>query len=98
MAPFLTCQDTRTMQGYLTTTEAAATMGVSAVRIRKLIADGRLPAQKVGKIYLIRWEDLACVQVRPSGWPKGRARGPQSQAHKAKMVAGRIRTKQPPTL
>jgi excisionase family DNA binding protein len=54
----------------LSTQQAAKRLGVSDARIRRLILDGRLPSQKVGRDHLIREEDLALVTDRPTGRPK----------------------------
>jgi excisionase family DNA binding protein len=54
----------------LTTTEAAAALGVTPQRIRALIAAGRLRAVKVGRDWLIRPPDLEAVRVRTSGRPR----------------------------
>jgi excisionase family DNA binding protein len=60
----------------LTCAEAAARLGIHPSRVRHLIRDGRLPAQKWGRDWHIRVADLALVAHRVSGWPKGRARKP----------------------
>jgi excisionase family DNA binding protein len=36
------------LEGYMTTSEAAAALGVTDARIRQLIADKKLPAEKFG--------------------------------------------------
>jgi excisionase family DNA binding protein len=52
-------------------TKAAATdLGISASRVLQFINSGRLPAQMMGGIYLIRRADLAKVRVRKPGRPK----------------------------
>lgn len=58
----------------LSVTEAATRLGVSSRRVRALIDAGRLPAQKIGRTWVIREADLAKVTERPQGWPKGRPR------------------------
>jgi excisionase family DNA binding protein len=61
---------------YLTTTDAAAELGISARRVLALIAAGRLPAQKIGTgrraTYYIAPADLKLVKDRKPGRPKGR--------------------------
>jgi len=58
----------------LSTSEAAERLGVSSSRVRRLVADGRLPAVRVGKTWVIREGDLRFVADRRPGWPKGRPR------------------------
>lgn len=53
----------------LSASEAAERLGVSASRVRALIAAGRLPAQKVSRDYVIQEKDLALVAKRPPGRP-----------------------------
>lgn len=55
---------------YLTTTEAAAELGVSRARVRQLILGGRLKAQKIGRDWAIASEDLATVRERKTGRPR----------------------------
>jgi excisionase family DNA binding protein len=55
----------------LTTVQAAETLGLSARRIRALIAAGKLPAQKLGRDYLIEDRSLRSVRVyRKAGRPR----------------------------
>lgn len=54
----------------LTTTQAATILQVSRSRILKLIEAGRLPAEKLGRDWLIRLEDLELVKVRRPGRPR----------------------------
>ena len=42
----------------LSTVEAAKLLGVSSIRVRNLIYDGALPAQKVGRSWVLREEDV----------------------------------------
>ncbi|MGH9825243.1 MAG: helix-turn-helix domain-containing protein [Blastocatellia bacterium] len=53
----------------LTTADAAAKLGVTARRVIALIKDGRLPARKVGRDYIINEKDLKLVQHRKPGRP-----------------------------
>jgi excisionase family DNA binding protein len=62
------------MSKFISTQEAANLLGISPVRVRQLIEAGRLPAQKVGRDWIIEETALATVAERPNGWPKGRAR------------------------
>jgi excisionase family DNA binding protein len=55
--------------GLLTTKEAADSLGVSERRVRALITDKRLPAEKKGRDYLINEKDLKLVRDRKPGRP-----------------------------
>lgn len=57
----------------LGTKEVAAKLGVSQQQIQKLIKLGRLPAQLVGRDYIIQESDLALVADRKAGRPKKKA-------------------------
>jgi excisionase family DNA binding protein len=52
------------------TTEAAKRLGISANRVRDLIASGRLKAQKIGREYAINPKDLDAVKNRIPGRPR----------------------------
>jgi excisionase family DNA binding protein len=56
--------------GVIGVAEAAKSLKVTPRQVRNLIADGLLPAQKVGRDYIIKRSDLAKV-------PKGRKPGPK---------------------
>lgn len=60
----------------LSTVEAAERLGVTSRRIVALITSGKLRATRVGRSWVIKASDLAAVQDRPQGWPKGRPRKP----------------------
>jgi len=53
----------------LTTEEAAERLGVTKRRVQAMIRDGRLPAEKMGRDWFIREEDLAIVADRKPGRP-----------------------------
>jgi excisionase family DNA binding protein len=53
----------------LTTKEAAERLGVGYVRVNQLIKEGRLPAEKMGRDYMIKESDLKLVQGRKPGRP-----------------------------
>lgn len=57
---------------FLTTKEAAHFLGVTAVRVRQLIADGRLAAEKRGRDHLLEEQEVQGFKRhgRRSG-PKG---------------------------
>ncbi|NNE98001.1 MAG: helix-turn-helix domain-containing protein [Pyrinomonadaceae bacterium] len=62
---------TSMFKGYLTTNEVGKKLGVTVGRIRQMIADGQLPATKIGRDNFIRESDLALVKNRKVGRPKG---------------------------
>jgi excisionase family DNA binding protein len=57
------------LEGFLTTKEVAERLGVSVGRIQQLIAEGRLPATKIGQTNLVKESDLKLVQDRKTGRP-----------------------------
>lgn len=63
----------------ISTAEAGRRLGLSPRRVRALITEGRLPARRIGRDYLIRAADLAGVTIHPVGWPRGRKRKPESE-------------------
>jgi excisionase family DNA binding protein len=54
---------------FITTAQAAKKLGVSSQRVLVFISEGRLPATKVGPVYLIQPKDLAKVKNRKTGRP-----------------------------
>jgi len=54
----------------LTTKQAAEILGVTPRRVRMLIRNGRLPAEKHGRDWAIKPGDLEFVKVRKPGRPK----------------------------
>lgn len=60
----------------LTTKEAAEKLEISVRQIQTLISQGRLPARKFGRDWIIKEEDLELVKHRPiTGRPKKEANG-----------------------
>jgi excisionase family DNA binding protein len=59
------------MDKLLTAGQAAAQLGVTERQVRNLCRDGRLPARKVGWVWMIREKDLSKAETRPG---KGRGR------------------------
>ena len=53
----------------MTTGEVAKRLGVTVQRIHQFIRDERLPAQKMGRDYLIDEGDLKRIEDRPTGRP-----------------------------
>jgi excisionase family DNA binding protein len=60
------------MENYITTSEAAARLGITRQRIGQLVKAGRLPATSYGggNLLLIRPADLAPLMHRKNGRPK----------------------------
>lgn len=54
----------------LTTQEAAAKLKITVARVQQLIWAGRLPAEKLGRDYVIAETDLKLVQHRKVGRPR----------------------------
>jgi excisionase family DNA binding protein len=52
------------------TKEASERLAVSQQRIQALIKNGQLPAEKVGRDWLIKENDLELVRNRQAGRPK----------------------------
>lgn len=53
----------------LTTKEAGKILGVTAQRVLFLINEGRLPAKKIGRDFVIQKKDLKLVADRKPGRP-----------------------------
>lgn len=58
------------MEKLLTTQEASKLLGVNPSRVRQFILEGRLPAVKIGRDWIISKDDLAKVANRRTGRPK----------------------------
>jgi excisionase family DNA binding protein len=58
-----------TSEKLLSVSEAAEKLDISRWRINQLINSGRLPAQKVGRAYVIKEADLDLVRDRKPGRP-----------------------------
>ena len=54
------------MEGYITTTEAAARLGISSARVRQLVISGDLPVTKFGPVNMVKEGDLELIRNRPS--------------------------------
>jgi excisionase family DNA binding protein len=57
------------MMALITTSEAAERLGVHITRVQQFIRSKRLPAEKVGRDWLIEEKDLALVGERKTGRP-----------------------------
>jgi excisionase family DNA binding protein len=53
----------------LSVSQAAEKLGISRWRINQLINSGRLPAQKVGRAYVVKESDLKLIEDRKPGRP-----------------------------
>jgi len=62
------------MISLLTTREAAAALGITPRRCRQLIEQGKLPAARLGRDWLIEAGTLTGFQLPAKGWVKGRPR------------------------
>ncbi len=60
------------MEELLDTKQAGKRLGISPLRVRQLISNGRLPATKFGRDWMIKEKDLVKVQDRKPGRPKKR--------------------------
>jgi excisionase family DNA binding protein len=75
---------------YLTTNEAAWLLDVNPSRVRQLIAEGALPAEKRGRDWWIRERDVRAYMALPRGKP-GRPRvlrRPESHPERTKGSNG----------
>ncbi|CAN5574312.1 hypothetical protein BH20ACI4_BH20ACI4_27880 [soil metagenome] len=84
---------------YLTTKETAEKLGVSTGRVRQMVMNGQLPAEKFGRDLMINESDIKEVSNRKTGRPKkaeidnGKTNGgnnPKSFAEVAKKYIGCI--------
>jgi excisionase family DNA binding protein len=55
--------------GLISSAEAAERLGVHITRVQVLIRAGRLPAQKIGRTYVVDEDDLKLVENRKPGRP-----------------------------
>jgi excisionase family DNA binding protein len=55
--------------GLISTSEAAERLGIHITRVQVLIREGRLPAQKIGRTYVIDEDNLKFVEDRKVGRP-----------------------------
>lgn len=59
------------LNGLLSTKEVSEKLGVSVGRVRQMVADGQLPATKIGRDNFIKETDLKLVKDRKVGRPRG---------------------------
>lgn len=62
------------MENLLTTQQASKILGVNPSRVRQFILEGRLPAIKFGRDWIISKDDLDKVANRKPGRPKGKSK------------------------
>ncbi len=54
----------------LSVAEVAERLGVTRARVNQFISENRLPAQRIGRSFAIREEDLSLIENRRTGRPK----------------------------
>jgi excisionase family DNA binding protein len=78
----------------LTTQEAAERLDVTVRRVQAMIRDRRLPAEKMGRDWFIKEEDLALVADRKVGRPKkAQTAEPAGPGESQETVAAKPRAK-----
>jgi excisionase family DNA binding protein len=77
----------------MTTSEAAEHLGVSPARVRRLVLDGRLPAEKFGRDLVIQESDVVAFERLKAGRPPK----PADEAEKP-AAKKRVRKKDPTRL
>ena len=92
----------------ISTKEASEKLGVSVLRVQQLIWQGLLPAQKIGRDFVINEKDLSLVKNRKAGRPKKTENGngetkpsnnaPMSFANVASEFIGSIKSGLPTDL
>ncbi len=73
---------------WISTQQAAEKLGVNDSRIRQMVRAGQLPAQQIGRAYLINESDLALVAERKVGRPPK----PKDEGEPATSVAEVVTT------
>jgi len=76
------------MMALITTSEAAERLGVHITRVQQFIRSKRLPAEKVGRDWLIDENNLALVSERKTGRPP-KLKGVKKAAKKSKKGAAK---------
>lgn len=70
----------------LNTTGAATVLNVTPRRVRAMINNRQLPAQKIGRDYIIKESDLKLVEGRKPGRPS-KARSAKTRERKSRHIA-----------
>jgi excisionase family DNA binding protein len=76
--------------GLISTSDAAEKLGVHITRVQVLIREGRLPAQRIGRTYVIDEDDLKLVAERKVGRPR-KAQSEEASAQAGKKKASKKR-------
>lgn len=79
--------------GLISTSDAAERLGVHITRVQVLIREGRLPAQRIGRTYVVDENDLKLVEERKTGRPPKQTPLPEKRATSQKKLTGRTSTK-----
>jgi excisionase family DNA binding protein len=53
----------------LSVAEAAEKLGVTRARVNQFISENRLPAQRIGRSFVIKEKDLSLIENRKTGRP-----------------------------
>jgi excisionase family DNA binding protein len=53
----------------LSVAEAAEKLGVTRARVNQFISENRLPAQRIGRSFVIKEKDLTLIENRKTGRP-----------------------------
>lgn len=77
------------MDELLTTQQAAEKLGVTAGRVRQMVADGALPATRMGRDNFIKLSDLKLVEGRRPGRPRKTAKALNAGKQAVKKKGGK---------
>jgi excisionase family DNA binding protein len=80
-------------EDYISTTDAAAHLGITRQRVLQLIEAGRLPAKLFANVYMIRTNDLSLVEERTPGRPPGKTSAAKKAATAKPMSSNGTSTK-----
>jgi len=75
--------------GLISSAEAAERLGVHITRVQVLIREGRLPAQRIGRTYVVNEDDLQLVEDRKPGRPSKKAKALSEEQQAGKKKGGR---------
>ena len=76
---------------WITTQAAAVKLGVSVIRVRQFIQEGRLAATKIGRDWLVSAEAVSTFQKRKPGRPKVQGQQAGGKRAAGAAVKGRKR-------
>lgn len=77
---------------YLTTKETAEKLGVSTGRIRQMVMNGQLPAEKFGRDLMIKQSDIKTVANRKTGRPPKLTKAKEKKADGKNGIAKPFQT------